>query len=693
VSHAARPTHLGPPLADAPALSAVPAPRAAVGVLAGAAAMVFVGGSVAVSALLSGAALFTAQAVRYTIACLLLLGFVRVVGARVVAPRGVEWGWLLGVALTGLVVFNIALVHGSAHAEPAVLGVAVACVPLILAVFGPLLERHRPSPVVLVAAVLVTGGAALVTGVGHSDGTGLIWAVVVLCCEAGFTLLAVLVLTRHGAWGLSVHTTWLAAAIFAVLGLVHDGPGAVTRLREQDLLAVAYLAVAVTAVAFVLWYSSVGRLGAGRAGLLTVGARRRRGHRRRLRRTRPPSAGLGGHRRRRRRARSRTARQRTTKATAPAAACSHTVTDADDVTMHFQHSPEIWRDFPELVAGAMLVDRISADASVAAPITELCAVAAGRLATGSEGEFAEVQAWRRAFSRMGLKPTQYRCAAEALLRRYRKEGSLPSLHPLINLCNAASLAFAIPVAPRARRGDLRRQRGPGARPPMDQPAEWCFRRTRHDHHRPDRRRGAARHGRPRRARATSRPRRRAQSGLAGHPGHRSAHPIRARAHHRADTTLVNVTTGPRQLAPRARRGDGGASPIRTRNDPGRTQPAEAAPASSAHDGGVTKRRTVSSGARWESLVGYSRAVRVGQLVSIAGTTAAAEDGGAVGGDDIGKQAREALRRIQLALEQAGARLEDVVRTRTLHQPRGGGRTYPRRGVCGDPPGDLHGRGR
>ncbi len=47
---------------------------------------------------------------------------------------------------------------------------------------------------------------------------------------------------------------------------------------------------------------------------------------------------------------------------------------------------------------------------------------------------------------MGLKPTQYRCASESLLRRFRKEGSLPQLHPLVNLCNAASLAFAIPVA-------------------------------------------------------------------------------------------------------------------------------------------------------------------------------------------------------------------------------------------------------
>jgi DNA/RNA-binding domain of Phe-tRNA-synthetase-like protein len=47
---------------------------------------------------------------------------------------------------------------------------------------------------------------------------------------------------------------------------------------------------------------------------------------------------------------------------------------------------------------------------------------------------------------MGLKPTQYRCAAESLLRRFRKEKSLPRIHPLIDLCNAISLAFAIPVA-------------------------------------------------------------------------------------------------------------------------------------------------------------------------------------------------------------------------------------------------------
>jgi DNA/RNA-binding domain of Phe-tRNA-synthetase-like protein len=114
--------------------------------------------------------------------------------------------------------------------------------------------------------------------------------------------------------------------------------------------------------------------------------------------------------------------------------------------VHFQHSDEIWRDFPELVPGIMYVEGITPDVPVAARTARFTAAARSRLAERPEGEMPEIQAWRRAFSRMGLRPTQYRCAAESLLRRFRKEGALPSLHPLVDLCNAVSLAFAIPVA-------------------------------------------------------------------------------------------------------------------------------------------------------------------------------------------------------------------------------------------------------
>jgi enamine deaminase RidA (YjgF/YER057c/UK114 family) len=79
---------------------------------------------------------------------------------------------------------------------------------------------------------------------------------------------------------------------------------------------------------------------------------------------------------------------------------------------------------------------------------------------------------------------------------------------------------------------------------------------------------------------------------------------------------------------------------------------------------MSDRQLVSSGAVWEAAVGYSRAVRAGRMIWVSGTTAASPDGEApVGGDDVGAQTREVLRRIAAALEQAGAGLEDVVRTR------------------------------
>jgi DNA/RNA-binding domain of Phe-tRNA-synthetase-like protein len=115
--------------------------------------------------------------------------------------------------------------------------------------------------------------------------------------------------------------------------------------------------------------------------------------------------------------------------------------------MQFQHSADIWRDFPALVPGVLYAEGITGYAPAGPAADRFAAIAKSRLAAvAAESELPEIQAWRRAFTQMGLKPTQYRCAAESLLRRFRKEGSLPRLHPLVDLCNAVSLAFAIPVA-------------------------------------------------------------------------------------------------------------------------------------------------------------------------------------------------------------------------------------------------------
>ena len=78
---------------------------------------------------------------------------------------------------------------------------------------------------------------------------------------------------------------------------------------------------------------------------------------------------------------------------------------------------------------------------------------------------------------------------------------------------------------------------------------------------------------------------------------------------------------------------------------------------------MSKRINISSGAKWEDIVGYSRAVRVGNIIEVAGTTAVDERGEVVGGNDPYVQTKYILQKIEKALSEAGASLNDVTRTR------------------------------
>ncbi|NOX31706.1 MAG: DMT family transporter [Actinobacteria bacterium] len=237
------------------------------GLVAAAAAMVAVGSGITVSDDLVGYPVYTAQAIRYALAAIILALGLRATGRSIPRPRGRDWIWLLLLAATGQALFNVAIVWALAEAEPAAVAVLIGSVPLVLMIAEAIQTRGRPAPLMIVGVVVVVVGAALVQGGGRTSLSGILWALLALACEAAFTLLAVPILGRLGPYGVSTHSCWIAAIQLAIVALIVDGTNALPALTGNQTFAIGYLAVVLTAVAFVLWYTAVERIGPATAGL------------------------------------------------------------------------------------------------------------------------------------------------------------------------------------------------------------------------------------------------------------------------------------------------------------------------------------------------------------------------------------------------------------------------------------------
>ena len=115
----------------------------------------------------------------------------------------------------------------------------------------------------------------------------------------------------------------------------------------------------------------------------------------------------------------------------------------------FRYEPDVVRQFPDVAGGVLLADGLTADetpqALAAAFAAEQGAVL-DRLGQAPLSEVPSLFAWRRTFRSFGVDPTAYRSAAEALLRRLTKQGSIPSINTLVDIGNLVSIRYALPVA-------------------------------------------------------------------------------------------------------------------------------------------------------------------------------------------------------------------------------------------------------
>jgi drug/metabolite transporter (DMT)-like permease len=234
------------------------------GAAAATAALAAVGSSFAVLDVLADYPAAGGQALRYAAGALVLAAVAR---GRIPRPSARELGRLALLAATGLAAFNLLVLAAERSMDPGGVGVVVGAVPILLAIAGPVQEQRPIEARVLVAAVVVAAGAALVQGAGgHTTAPGLAAALGALACEAAFSLLAAPLLPRLGARGVSTWAAALAVPQLLLVAALTEGARAPT---VDEALGLGWLAVAVTAGGFVLWYTAVGTLGVARAGLFS----------------------------------------------------------------------------------------------------------------------------------------------------------------------------------------------------------------------------------------------------------------------------------------------------------------------------------------------------------------------------------------------------------------------------------------
>ncbi|MFJ6079905.1 DMT family transporter [Streptomyces sp. NPDC092369] len=237
-------------------------------------AVCLVGGSVAAAGRLHDFPLIGGQAVRYGLATLFLVAWARIRKHTFVRPSLAQAVWIVLLAVMGMAGYGVVLVYATSRTAPGNVGVAVGAAPLVIVLVRSLLARSRPSRGLMGGAVCVGVGCAVAqvsAGAGVEwDVRGFGWSCLAVVGVASVTLLGASPVGQLGALTVTTYACGLASVLLFVVAWIERTATGSPVLRPPtavELWALAFLALGVTAVVFLLWYGAVERLGAGRAGL------------------------------------------------------------------------------------------------------------------------------------------------------------------------------------------------------------------------------------------------------------------------------------------------------------------------------------------------------------------------------------------------------------------------------------------
>ncbi|MFF2847061.1 DMT family transporter [Streptomyces sp. NPDC058001] len=244
------------------------------GVALALAAVCLIGGSVAAAGRLRDFPVMGGQAARYALATVFLILWARIRGHTFVRPTPVQALWIVLLAAMGMAGYGVVLLHAVSLTAPGNVGVVIGASPLVIVLVRALLTRTRPSRNLMAGALCVAAGSAVpqltTGGQVQWSAAGFAWSCLALACGAAITLLGAPPTEQLGALTVTTYACGLAAVMLFVAALITRTVTGTPVLRAPtavEFAALAFLALGVTTVVFLLWYGAIERLGAGRTGL------------------------------------------------------------------------------------------------------------------------------------------------------------------------------------------------------------------------------------------------------------------------------------------------------------------------------------------------------------------------------------------------------------------------------------------